>query len=145
MNYQKTCHHCGHRVTAYTLHLNEPLVRALVAFADARLRIGRPVGKGGIGLTNAQYSNFQNLRHFGFVIQEETGRAWEMTPAGWSFLRGESTVTTPAGHFGGITLAPDHEAWGSHDGRRSEVYIRDILAEGWTDRREFQLEKRGAA
>lgn len=50
MNFHDTCPHCGRVTTAYTLPLNEGLVRAFIKFADARIRLGRPVKKGELEL-----------------------------------------------------------------------------------------------
>lgn len=144
MNYRDTCPHCGHVSTAYTLRMNEPMIRAFIAFATARHRLGRPVKKGELELTNAQYSNFQNLRHFGLIHQPEKGRHWEMTPLGWAFLRGKSSIFTPAAHLGGVTLLPTHPAWRTHEEARKDVFIRDVLPDEWKDRSEFQAEKIGA-
>lgn len=145
MNYRKTCDHCGHVLTAYTLPLNESLVRAFLSFSLARLRLRRPVKKGELELTNAQYSNFQNLRHFGLIFQHEKGRHWEITPLGISFLKGKSSVFSPAGHLGGMTLLAGHPAWSTHADPRRDVFIGDIMPEEWKDRAEFAAEKMGAA
>lgn len=143
MNYRSACPHCGHILAAYTLTMNEPLIRAFIAFATARVRLGRPVKKGELGLTNAQYSNFQNLRHFALIFQPDKGRYWEMTPLGMSFLRGKSSIYTPAAHLGGMTLLPNHPAWATHKEARRDVFIRDVLPEEWKDRAEFQQERTG--
>lgn len=143
MKYAETCPHCGRRVTAYTLRMNVPLARAFLAFATARIRLGRPVKKGELSLTNAQYSNFQNMRHFGIISQQDRGRYWEITPLGWSFLRGKSSVFSPAGHLGGMTLLAGHPAWATHEEGRRDLFIRDVMPEEWKDRAEFQTEKTG--
>ncbi len=145
MNYRRACDHCGHVLTAYTLPLNEGLVRAFIALVMARIRLGRPVKKGELGLTNAQYSNAQNLRHFGLIFQPEKGRSWEVTPLGWNFYRGKSSIFTPAAHLGGMTLLPSHPAWATHKEQRRDVLIREVLPEEWKDRAEFAVEKMGAA
>lgn len=144
MNYHEDCPHCGRRITAYTLPLNRGLALAFLKFADARMKLGRPVEKGELGLTNSQYGNFQNLRHFDLIAQEEKGRAWDFTRRGLLFFQGEAKVLNPAGHFGGKTLDPDALAWATHDGARVEVSIRDVLPEEWKQREEFKLEKKDA-
>lgn len=145
MNYRDTCPHCGHTTTAYTLPLNESLVRAFLSFAMARVRLRRPVKKGELELTNAQYSNFQNLRHFGLIFQHEKGRHWEITPLGIAFLEGRSSVFSPAGHLGGVTLLPTHPAWRTHAEARRDIFIKEILPEEWKDRSAYIAEKVGAA
>lgn len=144
MNYHEDCPHCGRRITAYTLPLNRGLALAFLKFADARMRLGRPVDKGELGLTNSQYGNFQNLRHFGLIEQLEKGKSWEFTKLGLRFFQGEQKVLSPAGHFGGKTLEPDALAWSTHNGARKEVSIRDVLPDEWKLREEFKAEKRDA-
>ncbi len=144
MNYSKQCDCCGHIVTAYTIHLNEPLVRAFLTFAAARIRLGRPVKKCEIELDHSGYGNFQKLRHFHLIEKRDAG-AWEMTVIGWSFIMGTGSVITPAAQFGNSTLGYDHEAWKTHkDGHRS-VSIRDVLPADWKDRAAYMAEKAGAA
>lgn len=143
MKYFEDCPHCHRRVTAYTLPLNEGLIRAFLIFAVARIKAGRPVKKGELGLENSQYSNFQNLRHFALVAQLEKGRHWEMTPLGWNFLRGRTSILNPAAHLGGATLSPFHPAWGTHKEARQLVHIHDVMPEEWKDRAEFKQEKTG--
>lgn len=146
MKYHDTCPHCGHKTTAYTLPLNEGLVRAFLTFKEARVRLGRPVKKGELGLTNSQYGNFQNLRHFGLIMQTNgKGRDWEMTFLGWDFVTGRKKILNPAGHLGGVTLAEDHLAWSTHPKRRELVSIFDVLPADYKQRPEYQEEKAGAA
>lgn len=145
MNYSATCPHCSHKTTAYTLPLNEGLVRAFLKFADARIRLGRPVKKGELALTNSQYANFQNLRHFNLIMQADKGREWEFTKLGHEFRLGRAKVLNPAGHLGGETLPADHLAWSTHDGARTEISILDVLPDEYKQRPEYAAEKRGAA
>lgn len=145
MNYHDVCHHCGHKTTAYSLPLNEGLVRAFLSFADARVRLGRPVKKGELELSNSQYGNFQNLRHFGLIMQAEKGREWEFTRLGLDWKLGRAKILNPAGHLGGETLPDDHLAWGTHDGARTLVSIFDVLPEDYKQRPEYAAEKRGVA
>lgn len=143
MNYHEKCACCGHRVTAYTLHLNRKIVEAFIKFADARIRLGRPVSKGELGLTNGQYGNFQNLRHFGIIIQHEKAGPWEITPLGLRFLAGVADLPTPVAHMDGKTLDEDDLKWSTHDGKRSRKTIREVMPEDWKTREEYQLEKWG--
>lgn len=144
MNYHSDCPHCGRRVTAYALPMNRGLALAFLAFADARMRLGRPVEKGELGLTNSQYGNFQNLRHFKLIFQLEKGRAWELTTFGISFALGQASVLSPVGHFGGETLEDDHLAWSTHKGERKRVTIRDVLPDEWKQREAYKAEKTDA-
>ncbi len=131
-------------MTAYTLPLNRGLALAFLTFADARIRLGRPVEKGELGLNNSQYGNFQNLRHFGIVTQLEKGKGWEFTPAGLKFLQG-GQILSPVAHMGGKTLEPDHLAWSTHNGPKpAPIRILDILPEEWKQREEFKAEKSDA-
>ncbi len=145
MNFHQDCPCCGHRVTAYTLHLSRKLVTAFLAFADARIRLGRPVAKGELDLTPQQYGNFQNLRHFDLIAQADRAGPWEFTPLGLRFLAGEVDIATPAAHMGGRTLEQDDLAWNTHIGARTRKTIRDVMPEDWKTREEYQAEKRGAA
>lgn len=141
MKYSKTCECCGHKVTAYTLMMNEPLCRAFIAFAKERIRLGRPLKKGEIGLSNAQYSNFQNLRHFGIIRQEDKGGAWDVTLLGWMWLSGEARIHSPTAHMGGKTLLYNHEAWDTHPVKPEFITIRERFPELWKERPEYQEEK----
>lgn len=142
MNYHSDCPHCKRRETAYTLHLSRRLVTAFLTFADARIRLGRPVAKGELGLTPQQYGNFQNLRHFALIQQQERAGPWEFTPLGLRFLRGEIDLPTPVAHMAGETLPQDHLAWSTHKGARSRKTIRDVMPEDWKTREEYMAEKR---
>ncbi len=144
MNYHKTCDHCGQVTTAYTVHLNRPLALAFLVFADTRIRVGRPVKKGELELSNSQYGNFQKLRHFG-VVEKRDGGAWEMTPVGWSFLAGKTLLLNPAGHFGNATLPEGHPAWSTHEEPRVPLKLSDALPEEWRQRAEYVAEKKGVA
>lgn len=144
MNFHHDCPQCLHRETAYTLHLSRKLVTAFLAFADARIRLGRPVSKGELGLEAAQYSNFQNLAHFGIIQQAERAGPWEFTPLGLRFLRGEVDLPTPVAHMAGRTLAEDDLAWATHKGERTRKTIRDVMPEDWRVREDYMAEKRDA-
>lgn len=145
MNYRTTCPHCGRVVTAYTLHMNEPLCGAFIAFCRQRILLGRPVKKGEIGLTNAQYSNFQNLRHFGLIAQRDKGGPWDVTPVGWAWLRGDTGILSPAAHMSGMTLHDNHPAWATHHtSSRRAVFIRDEFPTLWDQRPVFREQKIGA-
>ncbi len=142
MNYHCDCEKCGRRTTAYTLHLNRALCVAFLKFSDARVRLRRPVSKGELDLTNGEYGNFQNLRHFGIVAQADKAGPWDFTPLGLEFLAGRVTLPTPVAHMGGVTMDQDDLAWQTHKGSRTRKGIRDILPDEWKARSEYQLEKR---
>lgn len=144
MKYHEDCPHCGRRTTAYTLHLTENLCCAFLIFADARIRAGRPLAKGEIQLTNSQYSNFQNLRHFGIITQPEgKGNCWELTRLGLAFYHGTASLPTPTAHLAGRTLEPDHLAWSTHDGPRHNVTITMMLPEEPARRADYAEQKTG--
>ncbi len=142
LKYQKTCTECGNKITAYTLPMTAPLMKAFAVFAKRYLELKVPLKKGVIGLTNAQYSNFQNLRHFGLIAQAGgKGAAWVLTKYGYSFFRGELGVLSPAGHMGGETLTEYHEAWKTLEGHRKLIFISDELRMEQKQRAEYQREK----
>lgn len=143
MNYHSKCPGCGHLITAYTLPFNRGLARAFLKFADAALKSMGPVDKGQLGLTNSEYGNFQNLRHFGIIQQEAKGKGWYFTERGVRFLNGEITLLSPVAHFGGETLPDDHLAWSTHPGKRAAVSLATLLPAEWKQRQEFQAEKKG--
>lgn len=141
MKYSKTCECCGHKITAYTMPLNQSLVAAFIHFAEKYLKERKGLKKGEIGLTNAQYSNFQNLRHFGIIIQYEKGNEWHLTKFGEDFYYGSTSVLSPAGHLNGETLSESHEAWQFHDKSRRSVFIDDVLPNFYKQRPQYQKEK----
>ena len=143
MNYQEKCQCCGHVKTAYTISLNAPMAKAFCKFAEMYLEYKLPLKKGQIGLRNEQYTNFQNLRHFGIIKQIDNQR-WILTNFGENFYYGESCITEPVAHMGGETLSEIHDAWGTHRGTRTRRYIHEILDHSeWTykKRPQFQEEK----
>ena len=142
MNYQEACSCCGHKKVAYTLPLNKSMVSALVIFANKYQSEGRRgLRKGDIGLTNSQYANFQNLRHFFFVEQRDKGKEWHLTKYGEKFLRGEAVALVPVGHIGGKTIGATHAAWATHDGGRKRIFVGDILTINYKQRSDYQIEK----
>ncbi len=144
MNYREKCPHCGRIVAAYSVQMNEGLIRAFITFSDARLRLARPVMKHEMTLDHSQYGNFQKLRYFELIYQLENRlEGWEMTPLGWSFFRGEIMILNPAGHIAGQRLADNHSAWSSHKGGRKLIGILDVLPDEYRKRPEFSAEKAG--
>ncbi len=144
MDFHRACPHCGHVVTAYTVHLNRALAGAFVQFAEARIAAGGPLRKAELRLSHSQYGNFQKLCHFGLIEKRDLSR-WEMTPLGWDFLRGRATILNPAGQFGNATLPAEHPAWSTHEDGRRPVSIRDVMPEEWKERAHYVAEKAGAA
>lgn len=143
MNYHQDCPCCRHRTTAYTLPFNRGLARGFLKFADAYLASGgKPQDKGSLKLTNSEYGNFQNLRHYGLVVQEAKGKGWILTTRGEAFLCGKIKLLSPVAHFGGETLPDDHLAWATHDGARTEVSLAEVLPAEWKARQEYVAEKR---
>ncbi len=144
MNYSKTCDHCGHTLTAFTIHMNAGLASAFVAFSIFRISAGRPVKKRDLNLDHSQYGNFQKLRHFGLIEKRELG-AWEMTPTGWAWLTGKTLVLNPAAQFGNTTLPENHPAWLTHAEPRTPIKLADSLPAEWKERASYIAEKAGAA
>lgn len=141
MKFATQCESCGHRQVAYTLPFNAGLLWAFTQFADKFIRGAKKgISKGDIGLTNSQYGNFQNLRHFGLIIQYEKGTEWYLTSLGEAFYFGEAGVLTPAGHMAGNTLSDTHEAWATHKVERRTVFIGDVLPTHYKRRADYQAE-----
>lgn len=141
MNYKEKCQCCGQQKTAYTLPLNSSLVNAFIKFADKYLKDGKGVSKGDIGLTNAQYSNFQNLRHFGIIRQYEKGNEWYLTDIGLAFYYGEIGLLSPVAFMGGETLPDNHPCWDTEKKQRSTIHIGDVIQYHYKRRPEYQEDK----
>ena len=142
MKYNERCSMCGHQKTAYTISLNEPMALAFVRFAESFMSGGRRgIKKGEIGLSNAQYSNFQNLRHFGIIRQYEKGNEWYLTDFGERFYYGEVGIEDPVAHMDGETLSPSHEAWKSHTGDKRKITINSLIPTHYKSRPEYRAEK----
>ena len=141
MKYHEQCPHCTHLVTAYTLPFNTGMADAFIKFAEKYYDgNGKGIKKGNIGITNTQYSNFQNLRHFGIISQSEK-QEWHLTALGAHFYNADIGIVTPAGHMGGKTLPDDHLAWKTHSGKRTVLYINQFMPIGYKQRSDFKLEK----
>jgi len=140
MHYFETCHCCRQKKTAYTLAINAPLVNAFIKFAVQYLKDGKGIVKGEIGLTNAQYSNFQNLRHFGIIRQYEKGNEWYLTDIGLAFYYGEIGIKSPIAFMAGETLPDNHPCWATEKKKRETVYIRDVMPGHYKKRPEYQRE-----
>lgn len=144
MKFTTTCTHCGHKVTAYTVPMNEGLARAFVGFAEARIRFGRPIAKHELALDNVQYTMFQKLRHFGLICKPDlSGRCWEITALGLAWYFGRQKILAPAGWMGARTLADDDLVWQTHRGGRKQIALTDIFPEGWKPREDYVAEKVG--
>lgn len=142
MKYQEKCECCGHVKVAYTIPMNKSMANAFVKFADRYMENNYTgLKKGKIGLTNSQYTNFQNLRHFGIIEQAEKGGRWHLTALGREFYLNDHPIITPAGHIGGETLPPTHEAWHTHETLRQHISLSSILPERYKQREEYQEEK----
>lgn len=140
MKYHETCQCCGQKKTAYTLPLNASLVNAFVRFADKYLKTGKGIAKGEIGLTNAQYSNFQNLRHFGIIRQYEKGNEWYLTDTGKMFYYGEIGLKSPIAFMAGETLGDNHPCWQTEKHQRKMIYIGDVIPGYYKKRPEYKAE-----
>jgi hypothetical protein len=128
--------------TAYSIRLNEIMLNAFKQFAHLYIANNRKgIKKGKIGLRNAQYSNFQNLRHFGIIRQEEKGSEWHLTPKGEGFFQGQFAILSPAGFLNGETLNEDHPAWDTYTGKQELIYIDSSVETRMKQRPEYQEEK----
>ena len=142
MKYHKSCEYCGHRISAYTIGLNQSQISAFSRFAAKYLENGRkPLLKPAIGLSNAQYTNFHNLVYFGIIFKAPEHDGWYLTELGEKFYYGETDILTPAGFMGGQALSEEHEAWKTHDKPRKLVNIRDLMPLEWKKRPQYQQEK----
>ena len=141
MKYKEVCECCGQQKTAYTLPLNQGLVGAFIKFAEKFLENHEPISKGKIGLTNAQYSNFQNLRHYGIIKQYEKGNEWYLTDLGEAFYYGEVGLMSPVAFMAGVTLDDNHPCWQSEKNKRVMVGITEILSTHYKRRPEYVEEK----
>lgn len=141
MKYHEICKCCNHQATAYTLKLNESLASAFIKFAEKFLEDREGINKGDIGLTNPQYSNFQNLRYFGIIEQKEKGRKWYLTDLGEKFYYGETFVKSPIAFMNGVVLPSDHKCWETTDEKIELVSLRERLPEHYKKRPEYQEEK----
>ena len=141
MKYFETCQCCGQKKTAYTLPLNQSLVNAFIRFVDKHLERGKGIVKGEIGLTNAQYSNFQNLRHYGIIKQYEKGNEWYVTDKGLDFYYGEIGLKSPVAFMAGETLPDDHPCWATEKTeKRKTVYVGDVIQNYYKKRPEYRAE-----
>ena len=144
MKTQEICHCCGNTVTAYTLPFNKFLLDAFVNFAEQFLIDKKPRKKAEMNLTNPQYTNWHNLRHFNIILQDEETHGWILTRFGEQFYRGKVPVMIPAAHMGGRTLCSTHPAWLTHDKPRQRIFIWELLETAewkWKQREEYQEEK----
>lgn len=144
MKYATQCDHCLHQITAYTLNLNKPLVQAFWIFAQKTIAEKRGLCKGELGLTNAQYSNFQNLRHFGVIELNREKETWTLTEIGVLFYNNQITLLSPVAHMAGKTLPDNHAAWETHHQPRQPRSIIDFEISGWDRRPEFQEQRKYA-
>jgi len=130
--------------SAYSITMNETNKNAFLQFASRFIGGGsKGLKKGDIGLKNAQYSNFQNLRHFGIIEQREGSNKWFLTEKGLQFYNGEIPIESPAGFIGGKTIERHHPAWDTYKGERSLMYINGFTTNEVKRKKEYQEEKTG--
>lgn len=143
MNHKTTCNHCGAVQASYTLPFNRHMLNAFIQFSSQFLKDGKALKKGQMNLTNPQYSNWQNLRHFNIIFQLDS-KQWILTKTGEQFFRGDISIITPVAHRSGMTLEDSDPAWETHNGPRLRKYIWELLGTAemeWKQREEFQREK----
>ena len=124
--------------------MNRHALDAFIKFADKFIKDKTPRRKLEMELSNPQYTNWHNLRHFHIIFQEKGTAKWILTKKGEQFFRGEIKLMVPAAHMGGATLDSTHPAWETHTAERKELFIWELLkvAEtAWKQREEFQKEK----
>ena len=141
MKYQTECPVCKHRVTAYTLPLNESLLRAFISFAEEYLFLGRGLKKKDLHFTNSQYTNFHNLRYFGLIEMDDETQEWHLTSLGQDFYFGESEILSPVAFMNGETLPEEHPAWRTHSGLRRPVRIDSFFPFLYKQRDDYRQEK----
>lgn len=142
MKYHEKCECCGHVISAYTMPMNEGHVKSFIKFCEMYLAGGKKgIKKGDIGLTNAQYTNFQNLRYFGIIRQNEKGNEWFLTQFGAGFYYGEDAIKSPCAYMNGNTVEDGHPAWQTHGKPRAMKMINDIYPTHYKQRPEYREEK----
>lgn len=139
MKYKKTCEHCGHEITAYTFSLNKSMVNALSRLVDLYERERKPIAKPDLNLSNSQYTNFCHLAYFELAKMVEDH--WVPTELGMAFIHGETSIVLPIARMGKQNLAPDHEAWKTHEGERYSVTVSDIDVMAYKRRPEYARER----
>lgn len=149
MKFHETCPHCGQVTTAYTINLSERMIDAFRIFVGKLTKwlftfnvdLNKWLLKWEIGLSNSQYSNRQNLAHFGIIKQE--WQKWYLTDLGINFYNGNVTLLTPAWFMGWKTLPEDHPAWITHKPRKA-LYIREFEKQ-FQDQKEKYVEEKTKA
>lgn len=139
MQRHQTCECCGHKVTAYTINLSDVMVDAFGKFMEKHIRELRWLKKWEIGLTNAQYSNFQNLRYFG-IIEMIAGQRLP-TEKWYRFYRGYDTIKTPCAFMNWLLLHDLSPAWETHKEGRKDVWFKDFVQHGQDHKEKYQEEK----
>lgn len=137
MKFHRTCGCCGKISTAYTINLSESMLDAFRIFAKKYIDNDGWLRKWEIWLRNAQYSNFQNMKHFWIIIQESW--LWYLTKIWWDFYNGIGFILNPAGFMDGKTLSDDHEARLTHK-PRNKVTIHDIDKQFQDQKEKYQDE-----
>jgi hypothetical protein len=139
MKYSTTCECCLQKVTAYTHHLNAPLVLALKSLHEFNKANGG-AEMGQLNLASSQYSNFGHLSYWD--LAKYVSGKWHITERGEAFLFGELMVLDTVAVMARHVLPYDHEAWASHRNKPELVSVKDIMGV-WDFKRkpEYQAEK----
>jgi len=142
MKYKDTCHCCGHSITAYSHHINKPLVEALRQLVDHYEDRGIACNlQNHLRLTKNQYNNFQKLQHFDVVRRTENG--WYPTTKGIKFIYGDCQVWNKVSSMGNETLSHNHECWDNIKTKPELIFVQDIDETSYKQRKEYQADKVG--
>lgn len=142
MKYVTTCETCDHRVSAFTHHLNKPLVNVFIRFVEEYLRRQEPVNPNReIKATHNQLANWQKLRYFDLIKEADGDGKWVPTSIGIDFYYNDVAVLTPVATINAEVIPDDHEAWETHTRDRQWKTIREIEETHYKTRPEYQAEK----
>ena len=140
MKYAKQCSNCGHRITAYSHHLNKPLVSALAQMVERYQDLRRCLNlQKDLNLTKNQYNNFQKLQYWNLVKRTEQG--WYPTALGIEFTLGQKKIYDKVATFGKEILWYGHDFWKKAKKKPQLVAIWDIDMSFYKKRPEYQEEK----
>lgn len=92
------CSECGHKIVTYRFNFNKGLAACIIklsCFKEAFTQEGVSVGS--IGLSPAQYTNFQKLRYWLLIEKVHNGDHnkggwWRLTDLGIAFILGEVSI-----------------------------------------------------
>lgn len=140
MGYSETCNYCGHQITAYSHHLNTPLVGALNQLVDFYEDKGVAANlQRDLNLTKNQYNNFQKLQYFNLVTRTQHG--WLPTNLGIKFVYGEESCYDKVATLGKKVLGVSSNLWLEVKIKPKLINIFSIKGITYKKRPEYQSEK----